>query len=540
MLESILNPELRQKLKSKARRAITTALIPLSFLTLSCGKDISVSQEQQSQQQTTKTDTNGLASILLEDYKLNIKVSEEATSIPLPSIDLGVINFENCYGLLALDPSNIHNSDLSYLIFSQASSKPQPLISTIAPDSFKEDAQNPASKISWFRKEVNLSLTMSKASEKLTIHILPNSPLITIPKFSKKEKIATIPLSQLYNFYKEHDDLVENAKIYDLFFSVSEDYFNMKGIKAASELNTTRTKFLENISELTDQVTNTLIAVTGVNGRYEPEAHYWDIYAVANPIKYAGPILTHIESQDRLCTLKIKTYVPGTNNQKVQVPISTLTSLRVKAANKTYQQETLSFTYFNLPEDLYLLTPIAQGIKPEPTQLSLKFPTPPFFTSTNADIILKFDPTSNTRLRTKTLQTAYQEVQTALLFDFESNISVKAEGEFNPPPALWDLYIRPIDPQFSSPLASLENIIYMGNIPLERILLSPQSGYVRGYIGKLEPGDDKQTAGVGSSFVVKTMEGNFAKLRITNLDRSKHLMQIEYKLTSNSQGVFIN
>ena len=98
----------------------------------------------------------------------------------------------------------------------------------------------------------------------------------------------------------------------------------------------------------------------------------------------------------------------------------------------------------------------------------------------------------------------------------------------------------PIDPQFSSPLASLENIIYMGNITLERILLSPQSGYVRGYIGKLEPGDDKQTAGVGSSFVVKTMEGNFAKLRITNLDRSKHLMQIEYKLTSNSQGVFIN
>ena len=81
----------------------------------------------------------------------------------------------------------------------------------------------------------------------------------------------------------------------------------------------------------------------------------------------------------------------------------------------------------------------------------------------------------------------------------------------------------------------------MGDIPLDQILQAPSSGYVQGYFeGTKDSEGNAVKWGRGSSFCVKTLEGNYAKLRMIVIDKEKHVMVISYKITGNSQGRFIN
>ncbi len=106
---------------------------------------------------------------------------------------------------------------------------------------------------------------------------------------------------------------------------------------------------------------------------------------------------------------------------------------------------------------------------------------------------------------------------------------------------MYDLYIEPQDPEISSPdLISnrIKNIALVGNVPLNQIKSGLAYKLVSGYTEGENSEGRKVNWGPGSSFVVKTSEGNWAKFIIESLEKEKHKMIITYQITGNSNGIF--
>ena len=518
MLESILQG------KTKAKRFLRASLLTsLTALSLSCGKDKptqsgsgsgtgagstgSTTSSTAHYQQTAKTNASGIAQVSVRNFDLSTKITNESNQ-PLQGIDVALIDQGSCYRLISVDPQEKYTSASIFIPLNRLT-KPIAESTSEGPD-------------------LNLIMYQffegqPKVFEKKVADVKPGD------KRSKdSRKLATTTLINLYDFYLANDALVKNAGVYEFILETSGEYLKIPELQFASTLNKERSKFLRNILIIENKAMEIFGGYLG-GSQYDPYGHYWDIFETPTPL---GIVLSHVESKERLCTLKVFVYT-GNGNEKMGV----LTSLRVKGVNNSFQQESRALNFTNLSEGQYLISITEPGFIAS-TSATVRYFNPPTYASTKVDLQAKLDPNSSTNLRTTTIQATYANGQAAVWFDFESGSAPKASGEI-PPTALHDTYSEPQDPEISS-ADGKNRLALVGNVPLSQIRNASIYNLVSGYYNGKDSNGKNVTWGPGSSFVCKTNEANWAKFRVLELDSINHKMRFEYQVTGNSNGIFPN
>ncbi len=516
MLESILLG------KTKKRKFLRASLLTsLAALSLSCGKDkptqsgsgsgTGSTASQAHYQSTSKTNSLGIAQVSVKNFDLSTKITNESNQ-PLQGIDVALVDQGQCYRLISVDLKEqpLYTSASTFIPLSR-------LTKPIA-ESTSEGPDLNLIMYQFFEGQPRLF-------ENKLVNVKPGD------KRSKdSRKITTTPLANVYQVFAQNDALVKNSGIVEFILDKSGSALKIPELQFASTLNKERTKYLNNMASIQSRVMSVLSQAYGKE--YDIWAHYLDIYSTPTPL---GTVLSIQESDEKFCTLRLNMFVEGGGQR-----IPAYTATRLKGMNVAHDKSGTTAFYYQLQEGLYTITITEPGFKNISKEIILRTATPPFFKSTTVDLQVILDPEGISNPRRRIIQTYYESGQAAVWFDFESNTYVKASGEI-PPSSLHDLYIEPQDPEISSPdLISnrIKNIALVGSVPLNQIKNGSAYRLVSGYYsGKDSEGRDA-IWGPGSSFVVKTREGNWAKFMVESLERENHKMIITYQITGNSNGIF--
>jgi len=267
---------------------------------------------------------------------------------------------------------------------------------------------------------------------------------------------------------------------------------------------------------------------------YDSRAHYFDVYETNTPLigRFTGPILSHEESNDKWCTLRVDTkYRVG--NEVRNLP----TDVKIKVRNTTtnqVQEKPGYFAYFYLlPEGSYEVSISHDAFETAIATMPVKYSASPFFRSTQIALETRIANNRTTGVRRKQLWGGADPTTSAQWFDFETGQGEYARIGFAPPSETYDVWIEPQDPEIGSVRSTYKDIVYVGNLPLANITQAPASGYIEGYHPSMG-----QPPKVGDVYVVKTREGNFAAVKVITTDRAKQLMEFDYKLTTRPDGRF--
>ena len=196
--------------------------------------------------------------------------------------------------------------------------------------------------------------------------------------------IGTTPLTDLHQFYKEHDAIFNSMSFLEFATkiipsgTVAGDAFTF-ALEAA--------KFREDIINNAANVGDIINTVTSYFGQgYDTDAYYFDVY-----VHKDFGIVTHMENEEKLCTLK--GYVRDANSQPIanaRVSVSLFYDDADQSGYyviKSYKDTTRNIEQL-LKQGIYTITASATNYTLESKSINLVAPTPPYYTSTNQNFQL--------------------------------------------------------------------------------------------------------------------------------------------------------
>ncbi|MBL7147321.1 MAG: DNRLRE domain-containing protein [Nanoarchaeota archaeon] len=186
--------------------------------------------------------------------------------------------------------------------------------------------------------------------------------------------VGCVPLSDLHEFYEEHDALFQNKSYLEFIANNSNIPWFTIALKA-EEFRETFIQNVSNVSEVIDYIAN----LFGQN--YDDDAYYLDVYS-----NNLG-VLTHFESDSGYCTVKgqIKDSVTGFSIGSGNI----IDILSGPSLNPDIEMSVFGFTLKKVLEGSYSISfsNPSNNFNTVINSYYFNAPNPPFYSSTNVGIV---------------------------------------------------------------------------------------------------------------------------------------------------------